>query len=52
MQEQNISSKDDINKVMEGLKKINESCIKGTNCQLFVSIMIKVIIFNALALIF
>jgi len=52
LQEQNISSKEDIEKVCEGFKKINKQGIKGTNCSLFVKIMIKVVIFNVLALIF
>ena len=47
-----ISSKEDIEKVCEGFKKINKQGIKGTNCSLFVKIMIKVVIFNVLALIF
>ena len=52
MLEQNISSKDEIEKIMQGLKKINEGAIKATNCTLFIKIMIKVVIFNILALIF
>ena len=47
-----ISSKEEIKKVCEGFKEINNRCIKGTNCSLFVKIMIKVVIFNVLALIF
>ena len=35
-----------------GFKELNKGCIKGTNCSLFVQIMIKVVIFNTLALIF
>lgn len=52
MEEQKISSKEEINQVVEGLKKINKSCIKGTNGTTFINIMVKVMIFNALALIF
>ena len=52
IENQNISSKEEIEKVCEGFKKLNNGCIKGTNCGLFVKIMIKVVIFNALALIF
>jgi len=52
MEEQEISSKEEIKKVCEGFKEINNRCIKGTNCSLFVKIMIKVVIFNVLALIF
>lgn len=52
MEEQNISSLEEIKKVCNGFKKLNDGCIKGTNCSLFVKIMIKVVIFNVLALIF
>lgn len=52
MEEQNITSKDDIEKIINGFKKINSGIIKGTNCNLFVKIMIKVMIFSILALIF
>ena len=52
LEEQNISSKEEIEKVCEGFKKINNQGIKGTNCSLFIKIMIKVVIFNVLALIF
>jgi len=52
MEEQGISSKQEIKKICNGFKKLNSSGIKGTNCSLFVKIMIKVVIFNALALIF
>ena len=44
--------KEEIEKLSTGFKKLNSGCIKGTNCGLFVKIMIKVVIFNALALIF
>lgn len=52
MEEQKILTQEEIKKVSEGFKNINDKCIKGTNCSLFVNIMIKVIIFNVLALIF
>lgn len=52
MEEQNISSPEEIKKVCDGFRKLNDGCIKGTNCSLFVKIMIKVVIFNVLALIF
>lgn len=52
MEEQKISSKEDIEKVYEGFRKINSEIIKGTNCSLFVKIMLKVAFFNVLALIF
>lgn len=52
MKEQQISSKEEIDKVVNGFDEINQYCIKGTNCLLFVRIMIKLIIFNGLALIF
>lgn len=49
---QKASNIDEIKKMEKGFKKINENGIKGTNCQLFMEIMIKVVIFNVLALIF
>lgn len=52
MEEKNISTKEEINLVAEGLKTINDKCIKGTNGSMFIKIMIKVILFSALALIF
>ena len=52
MEEQNISSNEEIKKVCDGFKKLNNGCIKGINCSLFIKIMIKVVIFNVLALIF
>jgi len=52
LEEQDISSKEEIEKVCEGFRKINKQGIKGTNCSLFAKIMIKVVIFNVLALIF
>ena len=52
MEEKNISTKEEINLVVEGLKTINDKCIKGTNGSMFIKIMIKVILFSAIALIF
>lgn len=52
MEEQKILSKEDIEKVCKGFRKINNVTIKGTNGDLFVKIMLKVIFFNVLALIF
>ena len=52
MEEQQISSKEEIEKICEGFRKLNNGCIKGINCALFIKIMIKVVIFNVLALIF
>ena len=52
MKEQGNATKDEIEKVIHGFEKINKGCIKGTNCSIFIKIMIKLVIFNALALIF
>ena len=52
MQGQAISTKDEIEIVCKKFREINNGCIKGTNCSIFVKIMIKLIIFNVLALIF
>ena len=52
MEEQKISTKQEIKKICKGFRKLNDGCIKGTNYSLFSKTMIKVIIFNILALIF
>ena len=52
MEEQGNATKEEIEKVVNGFEQINKGCVKGTNCSLFVKIMIKLVIFNALALIF
>lgn len=52
IEEQNKTSLIEAEKLCNGNKRLNDGCIKGTNCSLFVKIMIKVVIFNALALIF
>ena len=52
MEELKLSSKNELDKIFKGFKKINDIGIKGTNSSLFIKIMIKVVIFNVLALIF
>ena len=52
MEEQAIVTEEEINKVFNGFKKLNKGLIKSTNCNLFIGVMIKLVIFNALALIF
>lgn len=52
IKEKCISSEEDIEKIYKGLKKLNNGIIKGTNGSLFIKIMIKLAIFNVLALIF
>jgi len=52
IEEKKISSQEDVKQISEGFRRLNEGCIKETNCSLFVKIMIKVVIFNVLALIF
>lgn len=52
MEEHPVFSEEETIKLCRGFKKLNDGCIKGTNCSLFVKIIIKVVIFNALALIF
>lgn len=52
LEQEKILSSEEIKKVCKGFKQLNDKCIKGTNCSLFVKIMIKVVIFNVLALIF
>lgn len=52
LEEEKILSSEEIKKVFKGFKQLNDKCIKGTNCSLFIKIMIKVVIFNVLALIF
>ena len=46
------NTKEAIERINNGFTQLNKSCIKGTNCSLFVNIMIKLVIFNVLALIF
>ena len=52
MEEQKISTKEEINQITEELKSINKKCIKGTNGNIFIKIMVKVVLFRVLALIF
>ena len=52
LQEKNLSNKNDIEKLTNGFKSLNKECIKTTNANLFIKIMLKVIIFSFLALIF
>ena len=52
MEEQKISTKEEINQITEALKSINKKCIKGTNGNIFIKIMVKVVLFSVLALIF
>lgn len=52
LQEKNLSSKFEIEKLTNGFKILNKECIKTTNANLFIKIMLKVIIFSFLALIF
>ena len=52
MGEQEVATKDEIEKVVLGFEQVNKESIKGTNAILFVKIMVKLVIFNALALIF
>jgi hypothetical protein len=52
MEEQNISTKEEVNQIVQGFKKINNKCIMTTNSSIFIKIMIKVILFSALSLIF
>lgn len=52
MLEKKISSKEEIEMLVNGFKTLNNGCIKGTNCSIFVNIMIKIAVFNLLALIF
>ena len=52
MQEQDAVTEEEVNKIFEGFQNLNKGLIKGTNCNLFTGIMIKLVIFNVLALIF
>ena len=52
MEKQECVTEKDIEKIYDGYKQLNKGLIKSTNCNLFVGIMIKLVIFNALALIF
>ena len=52
MQESKYIDNYEIDKIYHGFEELNKGCIKGTNCSLFIGIMIKLVIFNTLALIF
>lgn len=52
MQEKNISSKEEIEQIVDGFTRLNDEGIKLINYQIFLQILIKVIIFTAVALIF
>ena len=52
MQEQAVATEEEVNKIYEGFQNLNKGLIKDTNSRLFTGIMIKLVIFNALALIF
>lgn len=52
MNEEKISSKNEIKNIVNGLDNLNKDVIKGTNTNIFINIMIKIVIFNVLALIF
>lgn len=52
MQEKSISTKDEIDKIIDGFTRLNVEGIKAVNYQLLLEILIKVIIFSVVALIF
>ena len=52
MQKQYVVTEEEVNKIFEGFQNLNKGLIKGTNCNLFTGIMIKLVIFNVLSLIF
>ena len=52
IEEKNISSNDEIEKLVDGFTRLNEVGIKAVNYQLFIEILTKVIIFSSVALIF
>lgn len=52
MQKQDVVTEEEVNKIFEGFQNLNKGLIKGTNCNLFTGIMIKLVIFNVLSLIF
>lgn len=52
MEDVQISSKEEINKIVKGFENLNNAGIKCVNYNLFFQIMIKVIIFSLVALIF
>jgi len=52
MEEQNISTKEEIGQIVDGFTRLNNVGIKAVNYQLFLEILLKVIIFSIVALIF
>ena len=52
MEEKNISSKEEIEQIVDGFTRLNDEGIKLINYQIFLQILIKVIIFASVALIF
>lgn len=52
IEEQRITTKEENAKLITGFKELNKGCIKATNCNIFINIMIKVVIFSILSLIF
>ena len=50
IEEKNISSNDEIEKLVDGFTRLNEVGIKAVNYQLFIEILTKVIIFSSVAL--
>ena len=52
IEEQKITTSEENEKLVNGFKELNKYCIKATNCNIFINIMIKVVIFSALSLIF
>ena len=52
IEEQKITTKKENAKLITGFKELNKGCIKATNCNIFINIMIKVVIFSILSLIF
>ena len=52
MEQKNISSKEDIDRIVKGFDKINSVGIKATNYKLFCNVMVKILIFVLLCFIF
>lgn len=52
LQEKQLSDKTEIEKLVNGFKELNKGAIIATNSSLFIKIMLKVAVFNLLALIF
>ena len=52
LEEKNISTKEEIDQLIDGYMRLNNEGIKAVNYQLFIEILAKVIIFGVVALIF